>query len=432
MRLGPFLALPPLALGVAAAAWLITSAPGPAQVDTAAPGLSVRVETVAPQAVSPASFVWGNVRAADGWVAVAEVQGEVIWRHPDLEQGRMIPAGSEVLRIDPADYELALRQAEADLAALRAERGQIEIEAGNTGHILELERNRLALSEADLQRTQTLVSQGTLPQARSDEIERATLLARRTVAELENALSLIPSRELRLDAQIARTQAAIDRAQRSLERTVWTAPFDLRVTQVNAELFQTVTPGQIVIRGDGMNAVEVVAHLSIDEFRRLIPRLPEGGAWSDTMRQVASDAIDAVVSPIADPGQTWQGRVSRVEGALDVRARTIPVVVTIADPYEGADPPRRLPLVPNMQVRVVLTGAPLQAALTVPEAAVHGGLVLIADADDRLELRQVTSVFAQDGRVVIADGLVAGDRVVIDAVAPAIPGLALAPVEVGR
>ena len=432
MRIGPLLAVPPIVLGIAAAAWLIGNAPGPAQVDATAPGLSVRIETVAQQTIRPASSVWGNLRAAETWVAVAEVQGEVIWLHPDLEQGRMIPAGTEVLRVDPADYELALRQAEADLAALRAERGQIEIEAANTSRVLELERARLALSEADFQRTRTLVSQGTVPQTRADEAERATLLARRTVTELENTLSLIPSREQRLDAQIARTESAADRARRSLERTTLTAPFDLRVTQVAIELFQSVNPGQIVIRGDGLDAVEVVAHLPIDVFRRLIPGLPEGVELQEAMREGPADSIDVVVSPIADPAQIWSGRVTRVEGTLDARARTVPVVVTIADPYESADPPNRLPLVPNMQVRIALTGAPLLEVVTVPEAALHGGIVLVADADDRLELRQVTPGFEQDGRIVIAQGLVPGDRVVIDAIAPAIPGLALSPVEVTR
>lgn len=432
MRVGPFLALPPVALGIAAAAWLIAVAPGPAKTDGAAPALSVRIESVTPQTVRPAASVWGNLRAADTWVAVAEVQGEVIWRHPDLEQGRIISAETEVLRIDPSDYELTLRQAEADLATLQAERKQIGIEAANTGRILELEQKRLALSETDLRRTVKLVLQGSVPQTRADESERATLLARRTVSELENTLALVPSRELRLDAQIARTQAAIDRARRSLERTKLITPFDLRVTQIPVELFQPVTPGQVVIRGDGLNAVEVVAHLPIDEFRRLIPRLPEGHSMQDTLRTGLADAIGVIASPIADPGQTWSGQVSRIEGALDPRARTVAVVVTITGPYEGADPPYRLPLVPNMQVRLVLTGTSLSDVITVPEAALHGGIVLVADAENRLEPRQVTPGFVQDGRVVIFDGLIAGDRVVIDTIAPAIPGLVLAPVEVTR
>ncbi|WP_211089841.1 hypothetical protein, partial [Thalassobius vesicularis] len=111
MRLAPLFAAPPIALGIATAVWLISSAPGPARVDGAVPALPVRVVTATSEIIRPNVNVWGNLRAAETWVAVAEVQGEVIWRHPDLEPGRLVPAGTEVLRIDPADYELALAQA---------------------------------------------------------------------------------------------------------------------------------------------------------------------------------------------------------------------------------------------------------------------------------------------------------------------------------
>lgn len=432
MRLAPILALPPVALGIAAAVWMIASAPGPAQIDGQALALPVRVMTALAQDIRPKATAWGNLRAADTWVAVAEVQGEVIWRHPGLEPGRLIPEGTEVLRIDPADYELALAQSQADLAALAAENAQLIAEVANTGRILDLERARLALAEADLTRTRTLAQQGTVPQSRADEAERATLLARRTVAELENAMALIPSREARIAAQTARTQAAIDRARRSLDRTVLTAPFDLRVTNVAAERFQTVAPGQVVIRGDGIAAAEVVAHLPIDSFRRLVGEAPEGISLADMMRDLPVAQIEVTLSPLSDSTQVWTARVVRIEGALDARARTVPVVVRVDDPYEGADPPRRLPLVPNMQVQLSFSGASISGLIAIPEAALHGGMVHIASADDRLELRPVTAGFARDGSIVITEGLVSGDRVVIDDIAPAIPGMALTPVEAAK
>jgi len=432
MRLAPLLAVPPIALGIAAAVWMIASAPGPAQIDGRAPALPVRVMTVAVEDIRPTATAWGNLRAADSWVAVAEVQGEVIWRHPDLEPGRLIPEGTEVLRIDPADYQLALAQSQADLAALAAESAQLTAEAANTARILDLERARLALAEADLTRTRTLAEQGTVPQSRVDEAERATLLARRTVAELENAMALIPPREARIVAQVARTQAAIDRARRSLDRTVLTPPFDLRVTEVNAERFQTVAPGQVVIRGDGIAAAEVVAHLPIDSFRRLIGDAIEDMTLADMMRDGPSALIEVTLSPLSDPTQIWTARVARIEGALDARARTVPVVVSVDDPYEGADPPRRLPLVPNTQVQIGFSGAPMSGLIAIPEAALHGGMVRILGPDDRLDLRPVTAAFAQEGRVVITDGLSPGDRMVIDDIAPALPGMALTPVEAAQ
>jgi len=429
MRLAPLLALPPIALGIAAAVWMISSARGPAQVEGGQPAHPVRVLTVAAQDIRPTATAWGNLRAAETWVAVSEVQGEVIWHHPDLEPGRLIPAGTEVLRVDPADYELALAQAEADLDALSAEAAQLTAETANTRRILDLERERLALAEADLTRTRRLTEQGTVPQARLDEAERATLLARRTVAELENTLALIPSRETRIAAQTARTQAALDRARRSLDRTTLTTPFDLRVTEVGAERFQTVAPGQVVIRADGIAAAEVVAHLPIDSFRRLVANVPGGITLDDMMRDVPATQIDVTLSPLSDPAQEWPARVSRIEGALDARARTVPVVVTVADPYAGADPPRRLPLVSNMQVQLAFKGAPRSGVIAIPEAALHGGMVRVAGPDNLLELRPVAAAFAQDGLVVIAEGLAPGDRVVIDDIAPAIPGMPLLPVE---
>ncbi|MFV1878138.1 efflux RND transporter periplasmic adaptor subunit [Nioella sp.] len=429
MRLAPLLALPPIALGIAAAVWMITSAPGPAQVEGAAPALPVRVMTVAAEDIRPTVTAWGNLRAAETWIAVAEVQGEVIWRHPNLEPGRLIPAGTEVLRIDPADYELALAQAEADLAAFAAESAQLAAEVANTTRILELERERLALAEADLVRVRTLTEQGTLPQSRADEAERATLLARRTVAELENALALIPAREARIAAQIARSEAAIARAERSLENTTLTTPFDLRVTEVSAERFQTVAPGQVVIRADGIAAAEVVAHLAIDSFRSLLGDAPDSITLADMMHDGPAGWIEVTLSPLSDPAQVWPARVMRIEGALDARARTVPVVVMVDDPYEGADPPRRLPLVPNMQVGLTFQGARLTGVIAIPETALHGGQLRVVGTDDLLELRPVVMAFAQGGRVVIAEGLSPGDRVVIDDIAPAIPGIALTPVE---
>lgn len=429
MLRAPLLALPPVALGIAAAIWMVSNAPGPARIENHDPALPVRVITAATQDIRPTATAWGNLRAADIWVAVAEVQGAVVWRHPDLEPGRLIPAGTDVLRIDPTDYELALAQAEADLDALAAEAAQLTAEAANTGRILDLERERLALAEGDLARTRRLTEQGTAPQARLDEAERGTLLARRTVTELENTLALIPSREARIAAQTARTRAARARARRSLDRTTMTTPFDLRITEVSAERFQMVTPGQTVIRADAIAVAEVVAHLPIDRFRRLVDDVSGGITLDDMMRDMPATRIEVTLSPLSDAAQVWPARVDRIEGALDARARTVPVVISVDDPYAGADPPRRLPLVPNMQVQLVLTGAPQSGLIAIPEAALHAGMVRIAGPDDRLELRKVTTSFAQDGQIVIARGLAPGDRVVIDDIAPAIPGMALRPIE---
>lgn len=420
----------PVITGIAVAAWFVARAPEPPRVAVAPPGMAVNVTRLRTQSVRPVARGWGNIQAAETWTSVAEVRGQIIWRHPDLETGRLIPSGTKVLEIDPSDYELATAQAKADLAALNSEAAQVRAEADNTAKLLELEQARLVLSERDLTRIRSLAAQGATPQARVDEAERAVLLARRSVTELRNATALIAPRLDRIAAQAERTQAALARAQRDLEHTAIRTPFDLRVTSVPTERFQYVNTGQTLATGNGIARVEAVAQVPLAAFRRLFRG---AGPIEDVVAAIAlgpADRISAEVRPVSDPAQVWTARVTRIEGALDPRARTVPVVVTVADPYTAAKPPLRPPLVPNMQVEVRLVGSPLAEVIVVPETALHGDLAYLADADDRLELRRVTEAFRQEGQAVIADGLKPGDRLVLDIVAPALPGMALQPIEV--
>ncbi|MFV0512562.1 MAG: efflux RND transporter periplasmic adaptor subunit [Jhaorihella sp.] len=426
-RLSALWLIPPVAVGLAAAVWFVRNAPEPARTDAAPAGLAVRIERIEPRTVRPLARGWGNIRAAESWAAVAEVRGQALWRHPDLEPGELIPAGTRVMEIDPADYRLAIAQAEADLAALKAESAQIEAEAENTARVLDLEKARLAISESDLARTRELVAQGTAAQTRADEAERAALLARRTVVELQNTLSLVDPRRDRVAAQTARTQAALARARRDLDHTAIVTPYDLRVTSVPTERFQYVNIGQTLLTGDSISRAEAVAQVPLPAFRRLLRGTNPFRDALAAIRTGPAGRIGAEVRLVSDPTQVWPATVSRVEGALDPRARTVPVVVTIENPYASANPPLRPPLVPNMQVEVTLTGHEIADRVVIPDSAVHGGLVYVMDGDGQLELRPIREAFRQDGLVIVDSGLAPGELLVLDNIAPAIPGMALEP-----
>jgi multidrug efflux pump subunit AcrA (membrane-fusion protein) len=427
MRVSPvLLLLVPLGLGIGITALLISRAEPPARVEGAERTAAVTTIVAEARPLAPEVRGYGNVRAPERWAAVAEVAGTITWRLPALEPGNILPAGTEVLRIDPSAYELALAQAEADLAALEAEITQLDVEEENTRRILAIEENRLALARRDLERVQELVAQGAAPPTRADEQERATLQIERGAAELANALGLIPSRRARLEAQVARTEAARARAERDLDRTRIATPFELRVGEVHVEALQFAAAGQPLVTADGVARAEVTAQIPLEAFPRLV-----GAARSDqpvgmAALEAAGERITAIVSLIADPSQSWQGRLVRVEGALEPQARSVPVVVAVDDPYAGADPPARLPLVPNMYVEVTLTGPGGPPRVSVPDHAVHGGDTLyLRDPDGRLELRAVTLAFRQRGLAVIESGLEPGEAVVTSDLVPAIPGMRL-------
>lgn len=429
-RSSVILFLLPIVLGIVVAAIFISRAEGPARSDEPIVGRAVRTSLLEPLDIGPVARGWGNVHAAETWASVSEVKGQVIWRHPDLESGKLIAGGTKVLEIDPADYRLAIVQAEADLAAFEAEAAQIDAEAENTRRILALEEARLALSEVELVRNRDLLTKGVTAQTRVDEAERATLLAQRNVVELKNTLALIAPRRAALAAQTARTKAALARNQRDLDHTSIMAPYDVRITSVNAERFQYVNVGQTLVKADGVARVEVVAQLPFDVFRRLLHGTEPVEDTLAAIRNGPSSRIAAEVRLVSDPTQIWPATVTRVEGALDARARTVPVVVTVEDPYGDSNPPLRPPLLPNMLVEVTLTGQIIPGSLVIPETALHGDQVYLANSDDQLELRPVIEAFRQDGLAVIAEGLAAGDRLVLDDVTPAIPGAKLLPIEV--
>ncbi len=140
--------------------------------------------------------------------------------------------------------------------------------------------------------------------------------------------------------------------------------------------------------------------------------------------------IEAELTLVSDPRQTWTGKLIRIENALDPQARSVQVVVAVDGPYEGAHPPMRLPLVPNMYVQAVLTAPATSPRITVPASAVHQGDTLyLRDEDGRLELRPVQLGWRQDDIAVIEDGLEAGEEVILDDIVPALPGTPVIPAE---
>ncbi|GAA6199850.1 acriflavin resistance protein [Aquicoccus sp. SU-CL01552] len=421
--------LPPIALGVAAAAWFISHAEPPARVDDAGRSIAARTMIASAEPVRTVVRGYGNVQAARSWEAVSEVAGTIVWRHPDLETGNMLEEGTAALKIDPSAYELAVAQAEADLSTLQADVAQIAIDETNTRRLLALEQNRLDLAESELNRIRDLRERGVAAQSALDSQERATLTVRRAVGELQNTLALIPSRRHRLDAQMARTTAILARARRDLEMTEITVPFDLRIGKVHVERHQFVAAGQPLITADDVGQVEITAQIPVASFRRLLGREATDQPMSPSDLPDRFAGVSVEVTLVSDDQQAWAGRLVRVENALDPQARSVPAVVVVDDPYAGVNPPDRLPLVPNMYVELTLTGPVVATQVTLPDSAVHeGGIVYLRDGAGRLELRRVSVGWLQSGTAIILDGVFPGEEVILDDLVPAVPGMIVVPV----
>lgn len=422
----------PLAVGALLAAWLIAGRTPPERSTAGEAVRPVAVITAPEIAWRPRATGYGTARAARSWRGVAEVSGRIVARHPDLDTGAILPRDSELLQIDRTDYRLAVAEARSAIAAGEARLKELVTRAANLDQSLDIEQRRLEVAERELDRLRTLYQRGTVPRADVDRQQSAFLQQRQAVQELRNSISQIPAERQRLDAELERDKTRLAQARRNLPKTTVKAPFDLRVSAVDAEVGQYVRAGENLVSGDSVSATEVEAEIPINEFRSILDprRLPEGALEvTDLDKLLKAMGLTARVglraSAAPEPTVSWRARVDRISDAIDPRTRTVGLVVTVDDPYADARPPEQPPLVKGMYVRVRVCAPARPAAVVVPRAAVHAGRIHVADARDRLDIREVEVLYRHGGFAVIGDGLAGGERVVVSDPVPAIGGMKL-------
>ncbi|TVR81007.1 MAG: efflux RND transporter periplasmic adaptor subunit [Rhodospirillales bacterium] len=433
-RLRALLAVPPLILGIGILAWQLGLREPPEQEPPREVARTVRVISVEPMPFLPRAVGFGQVRPKTVWTAVAQVPGRIVARASALEAGRLIPYDTEILRIDPTDYELAIARTEATIDSVEAELGELSVQEDNLGQSLIIERRAATLALEDLERKQTLLRQGTVSQAAVDEAERRVLADRRQVRELENQLALIPARRRMLEASLALNRTQLEDARLALQRTSIRMPFDGRINEVAVERDQFVSVGTTLAVADSIDVAEVNAQVPIEQMSPVVRRdidLTDMTA-AELARVPEWLGLTAVVRlrTGATEGE-WQARFERISPAIDPETRTVGVVVAVADPYRQAIPGTRPPLMRNMFVRVEVIGPPWPDQVVVPRVAVHrrgdGAVVYVADGDNRLRARPVALGPVQGDIVVIASGLRAGERVVVSDPTPAVDGMLLDP-----
>lgn len=424
-----------LIAGIAFVVVMVKLKQPPERTTEQAMAIPARILEVAPLIIVTEARGYGEVLPARSWRAVANVGGRITWKHPDLESGNLISAGTRLLEIDPTRYELAEASARADIAGLEAERQQLDQEEQNTRGLLELENRRLALAQRELERMKTLVNRGALSGNRLDEQKRTTLQQQQAVQSLKNQLNLIPVRKEILKARLARSESALANAREDLEDTRFEAPWDMRVHQSEIETGQQVSPNQTLFIADDITTAEATVQLEMSALRNVISQIPgtpapaSGGeahpGFTDFHQQLPLDSLTVRVHSTGD--SHWPGKLTRVTGSLDPVTRTIQAVITVREPYRNANPPARPPLVRNMFVQATIAAPTPEPVLVVPASAIHQGEVYLADGENRLQRQPVTQAWQQGELVVVSAGLRPGDRLILDDLIPAIDGTLLSP-----
>ena len=347
----------PVAAGVVLLTLVVKNRSTPEQAPPGERAHVVRVLEIKPAHFRPRAIGYGVAEPARTWNAVAQVAGQVEFAHPDLRSGAILDSGLEILRISPSDYEIAVRQAEANLEATRARLAEMEVQDKNSKASLEIEKRSLEINREDLARKRGLAGRGAVSKASVDDAERALLTQQARVQDLENSLRLFPTQIEAQRRQIEANDTALDTARLNLGRTRIKLPFQSRIANVNVEQTQFVAVGTTLASADDISAAEIVAQFPQSQFRKYVSMaLPENFVMRKMPRGSANELIrklgwSAVVRlRFDDRDITWPAKILRTSDTVDPKTHTIGVIVSVEKPYEGVRPGIRPPLVKGMFV----------------------------------------------------------------------------------
>jgi RND family efflux transporter MFP subunit len=328
----------------------------------------VEVIPVAVEDLQPRVALTGVLRPRQVATLQFEVSGELLQQ--TVEPGVRVAAGELLLRLDDADYQDALVEAEAQLKETRAAIAQDRL-------LIKLARENRDLARNEFNRLEKL-GKGSLASASNRDSARQKLL------NLESELARLDYSIASGQARLARQEAALNRARRNLQRTRLEAPFDGRVNRVMVEVgdsLQVNTPALELIDN---SALELHLEVSGDV------------AAAVALGQTLSVEVD---------GEDVPGELIAMQFDPDPQTHTHPVKIRVS----GSN------LLPGELGRVALPLRPAKGALVVPASALmreEGGQYLFLVNQGRLERRAVVAGLRVGERQAIRKGVVAGERVV--------------------
>jgi len=361
------------AMGLGYLAWHQPSRaeqPAPARI---APAPEVAVITMQEQEVHLTSELPGRTAVYQ----VAEIRPQVggIIRTRAFAEGTEVKSGDLLYQIDPSTYEVAVARAKAAVARAKAE----------------LEPARLkATRYRDLIRTKAVSQQD------HDEVQAALALA---------------------EANVSSAQAELKAAQIDLERTRVISPINGRIGR------SSITPGALVTanQAQAMATVQQLDPIYVDLTQSNIELLRMKRALASGTMQSAGKA-STKVRLILEDGTAYahEGVLQLAEASVDQGTGSVTLRAVFPNPERD--------LLPGMYVRARIEEGVLAATLLIPQQAVVRNaqgqpLAMVVDADDKVGSRALELDRAVGGDWIVRQGLAAGDRVIVEGLQKARPGV---------
>jgi RND family efflux transporter MFP subunit len=420
-----WLIVPPVLVGLAVVIALAGSRQELPRSESGELAVPVDVVRVEAEPIRQKVIGYGTARPERIWTAVAEVGGRVVEVAPDLESGARVEQGDWLLKIDPTDYRLRIRQRTAELKQARAEFEQVQQGVRSDRNSLELQQALLEVRKEDVERLRQLQGSSAASQSEFDQAQAAYLNQALSVETLQRTLALSDAKLEAARAAIELAEARLQEAERDLERTTIAAPFDGLLVDAELQTGQYLSPGQTLFELHDNDVFEVEAQFSLAQLAQLVlvGQPVETSASTPPIKpNKFLDQLSATVTVRSgDVDVSFDGVPIRVTAAVDRQTRTLGVIVEVDSPAR-LGPGAAVALRSGAYCEVALFRKQPVDQIALPRTAIREGSVFVVDSDDRLSRRAVTIRGGVDDRRLV-DGLRPGERVVLNPPADAAEGL---------
>jgi len=368
-----------IAAGIAGAAYISKTAPKARKRPPVKPLPLVQVVDVRPEAERILVPAMGTVIPAQEIVLESRVAGEIVSIHREFTVGGHLKKGSEVLQIDPQDYELALTLAKARVKDAESKLKILKAEAS----------------------------------AAKDEWR----VINRNQAGKNNKPSPLLIKEPQLtaaQAMLIAEKADVKKAQLNLARTKISAPFNAMVRKKQVDIGSQVSGQDQLAELVGTDEYWIQASMPVDRLNWImIPR--NSGEPGAKVRIFYRNGIELT------------GTVIKLLGELEVEGRMARVLVEVKDPLGlNSAENKHPPLLIGEYVRIEIEGRQLKNVYRIPRTALRDNTrIWLVSNDGKLEIRTVETLWRDAQSVLLADGLQPGEQLIVSDLSKPMDGMPL-------
>ncbi len=275
----------------------------------------------------------------------AEVSGNVASKAEVFEAGNFVTKGTQLLQIDPTDYQLLLETglAEVDQTEKMLDETKEEI-AGAKRNVANAE-NEYHLAKNDHQRNLRIRS--ALSAAELDQSKRALQAAQTGLTSRKNSLDMMNAKLVRMKSTLGLAKSKLSRSELNLKRTVVVAPDDGVIVREMVQEGDYVRAGDPLVMFEDTSRSEVLCNLAPTDLAWIRDNSPANKSFEGESKKEAQSPYylpktDVSIFDIGDPSVIWRGVLERFDGiGLDESTRTIPVRITIREPVVESEQGQR-------------------------------------------------------------------------------------------